>query len=63
VAAGDRECRCHLLTRVVAGGAEFKGLRCPACIDAVLESKNEVVRENDRLRAELEAARGGRVAG
>jgi hypothetical protein len=46
----DVRCRCHLLARVVVGGTEFRGLRCPACIDAILESKNELVRENNALR-------------
>lgn len=46
----DKECRCNALARVVAGGVEFRNLRCPACVDAILEAKNELVRENNRLR-------------
>lgn len=50
-------CQCNRLARVVVGGFEFKGLHCPHCVDMVLEAKNELVRENNRLRAELEGLR------
>jgi hypothetical protein len=43
-------CQCRKLTRVVVGGLEFLNLRCPHCIDSIIESKNELVREVARLK-------------
>lgn len=42
-------CKCALLHKVQTGGVEFYNLRCPACADAIVEAKNELVRENQRL--------------
>ena len=35
--------------KVVVGHLECKGLRCPRCIDAIIEEKNRLVRENQRI--------------
>jgi hypothetical protein len=44
-------CHCNLLKKIVVGNIQFLNLRCPLCIDQVMEAKNELVRENNRLRA------------
>ena len=49
----DDRCHCARLLRVLAGGVEFRALRGPFCIDAIMEAKNELVRENNALRAAL----------
>lgn len=48
------DCQCNKLKRVVVGGLELLNLRCPHCIDAIMEAKNELVRENNRLRQQAE---------
>ena len=45
----NENCQCNKLMRVAVGQTEFRGLRCPHCVDAILEAKNEVIRENYRL--------------
>ncbi len=39
------DCKCLLLANLTLGGNRFEGLRCPACIDAIIEAKNQLVRE------------------
>lgn len=47
------KCRCHDLQQVLVGRFIYRGLRCPHCIDLILEAKNELVRENNALLGKL----------
>lgn len=47
------KCRCRDLQQIVVGRFVYVGLRCPHCIDLIIESKNELVRENNVLRERL----------
>jgi hypothetical protein len=53
---GDR-CYCVHLRQVHAGSLEFRGLRCPFCLDALLDKCNDLVRDNHRLGFEIEGVK------
>jgi pimeloyl-ACP methyl ester carboxylesterase len=42
-------CYCAKIPTLVVAGVALDRLRCPDCVDAIVESKNELVRENQRL--------------
>jgi hypothetical protein len=51
-----KRCLCAFIPKVAvrALGVELTGLRCPACVDAIVEKCNETTRDNYDLRRMVE---------
>ena len=51
-----KDCRCQEVQALLRRAGHHSALRCAACFAAVVESKNELVRENNELRRLLHVA-------
>ena len=50
-------CQCLKLQRVVTNSVTFYGLRCPHCVDSIMEAKNALVRRVNELESMVESLR------